>query len=176
MGQAYNYISFLGNKNLDKLLLEIELRFNQFRAVNSNGFSKESIGFIFYGMNPTEFSNATDISEVTKNLQISYFSPNESEFLSGPSIPTAFQDYLTVSLAKVDPHVIVINDFNTTYNDYGCYISLCQDAANGNFQIVSEYDSLEDRDGSGRGLRSMRRKMVREIHKQAPWSKKALTA
>jgi hypothetical protein len=176
MGQAYNYISFLGNNALEQVLLEIELRFNEFKAANSNGFSKESIGFVFYGMNPTEFSKATDISEVTKYLRISYFSPSESEFLSGSSIPTAFQDYLTVSLAKVDPNVIVINDFNTTYNDYGCYISLCQDAANGNFQIVSEYDSLEDRDGSGKGLRTMRKKMRSSLHKQAPWTKKVLTA
>ena len=176
MGQAYNYISFLGNEDLGLILREIERRFDVFRAENTNGFSKESIGYIFYGMNPTEFSNATDISEVTKYLHISCFSPSESEFLSGSSIPTDFQDYLTVSLAKVDPHVIVINDFNTTYNDYGCYISLCQDAANGNFQIVSEYYSLEDRDGSGRGLRTMSKKMRSALHKQAPWSKKVLSA
>jgi hypothetical protein len=176
MGQAYNYISFLGNEDLGIMLREIEYRFNVFRAKNPNGFSEESIGFVFYGLNPTEFSAATDISEVTKYLRISYFSPSESEFLSGSSIPTDFQDYLTVSLAKVDPYVIIINDFNTTHNEYGCYTSLCQDAVNGNFQIISEYYSLEDSDGSGRGLRSLRKKLVREIHKQAPWSKKALSA
>jgi hypothetical protein len=176
MGQTYNHISFLGNENLGLILREIERRFNEYRAKNSNQFSKDSIAYVFYGLNPSEFLAASDISEVTKYLRISYFSPSESEFLSGSSVPTDFQDYLTVSLAKVDPHVIIINDFNTTDNEYGCYISLCQDAANVNFQIISEYYSLEDIDGSGRGLSSIRKKIVRELNKKAPWSKKALSA
>ena len=174
MSMAYNYISFLGNADLEQMLLEIERRFNEFKVTNPSGFSKEAIGSIFYGLNPTEFAAATHISETTKNLRLSYFSARETEYESGVFIPTGFQDYLTVALAKIDPHVIAINDFNTTHNEYGSYISLCKDAANGDFEIVSEYDDIEDPSGTGRGLSTMHKKMVRSLHKQVPWSKQIL--
>lgn len=174
MGQAYNYISFLGNKDLEQIVCEIERRFNVFRVNNPNGFSKESIGSIFYGLSQSEFFQASDISDVTKNLHISYFGASESEFISGSMIPTDFQDYLTFSLAKVDPHVIVINDFNTTQNEYGKYFSCCEDALNGKFNIVSEYDAIEDQSGTGKGLQTMHKKLIHALHKRAPWSKKTL--
>ena len=174
MGQAYNYFSFLGNKDLEQILFEIEHRFDVFRSTNPNGFSKESIGSIFYGLSQTEFSQASGISDVTKNLHTSYVSASESEFISGANIPTDFQDYLTFSLAKVDPHVVVINDFNTTHNEYGHYFSCCEDAINGNFKIVSEYDAIEDQSGTGKGLRTIRKKATHALHKRAPWSKNIL--
>jgi hypothetical protein len=176
MGMAYNYISFLGNQDLKQMLHEIKRRFDEFKAANPTGFSKESIGYIFYGLNPTEFAAATDISGMTKNLRLDYFDASETQYESGVLIPTDFQDHLTTALAKIDPHVVAINYFNTTHNEYGYYISVCKDAANGDFEIVSEYDTIEDQSATGRGVSTLHKRVVREIHKQVPWSKKVLKA
>lgn len=174
MSQAYNYISFVGNKQLGNMLLEIERRFNEFKVTNPTSFNRDFIGEILYGLRQAEFKAASNISDVTKNLRISYFSPSESEFESGSLIPTDFQDYLTVALSKIDSHVVVINSFNTTHDEYGYYISLCEDATNGNYNILSVYDSLEDSNGSGKGISSMYKKLIHQLHKQAPWAKKVL--
>jgi len=174
MSQTYNYIGFVGNKDIENMMLEIERRFNEFKINNPNAFSRESICQIFYGLDINEFQNSPDISDVTKGIQISYFGNIEGEFMSGFLVPTDFQDYLTVALAKIDPHVIGINDFNTTNDDYGYYISLCKDAKTGDFEVISEYESTEGE--VGMNLSSMRRKSIKNLHKQAPWSKHVLKA
>jgi hypothetical protein len=174
MSQTYNYIGFIGNDDLEIMLLEIERRFNEFKVNNPSGFSESAICRIFYGLEPIEFQKSKDISDVTKGMLISYFSANESELISGYQVPTDFQNYLTVALAKIDPYVIGINDFNTTNDDEGYYITLCKDAVNGDFQVVYEYESTEGDEGMNLSL--IRKKSIKNLHAKVPWSKKVLKA
>jgi hypothetical protein len=184
MSRIYNYLSFSGNKGIELVLAETKRRMNAFREKEPTLFNQYAIASVFYGMSPIEF-NSSSLPEVTKNLYLSYFSESETEIISGSSIPTDLQDYLTQCLAKVDPEVIITNYYNDLNGERGYYISLCRDAANGDFSIVceggdvyEEHDFSESQEESEDDpydeLHEMEMESYGELHIHAPWTKKYL--
>ena len=144
MSQSFNYIEIIGNDDVKSVVLKIVEKSYEFKQLNPASYSKDFISSVFYGMSNTDFQKS-ELDLVTKNLRTDVISPFEFVFISGSATPDSFQDYLTVKLATLDPHVLLINSFNTSDDEAGQYYSVCKDAANGDFSICYAFiDSKAD--------------------------------
>jgi hypothetical protein len=105
----------------------------------------------------------SEVDLVTKYLHTDVIGLNEFVFISGSTTPDSFQDYLTEKLATLDPHVLLINSFNSSDDEAGQYYSVCKDAANGDYSICYSFI-----DANADGRQAIKNKL-RNLANQIPW-------
>lgn len=162
MSQTFNYIEIHGNEAVKSVVSKVVEKSYEFKQLNPNSFSKHFISSVFYGLNYSDFQKS-EVDLVTKYLHTDVIGINEFVFISGSATPDSFQDYLTEKLATIDPHVLLINSFNSSDDDAGQYYSVCKDAANGDYSICYSFiDSNAD------GRQAIKNKL-RNLANQIPW-------
>jgi hypothetical protein len=169
MSQTFNYIEIHGNDAVNSVVLKIVEKSDEYKNLNPTTYSKHFISSVFYGENYADFQKSgADL--VTKYLHTDVIGANEFVFISGSSTPDSFQDYLTEKFATLDPHVLLVNSFNSTDDEVGQYYSVCKDAANGDYSICYAFINSES------DSKSATKKKLKNLAVQIPWECKFLNS
>ena len=169
MSQTFNYIEIYGNEAVKSVVSKVMEKSDEFKRLSPDLYSKQFISTVFYGMNYSDFQKSS-ADLVTKYLHTDVIGEKEFVFISGSATPDSFQDYLTERLATIDPHVLLINSFNSSDDEEGQYYSVCKDAANGDYSICYAFiDWNED-------SRQSAKKKLRNLANQISWKCEYLDA